>query len=68
MPELVRVKDKKTGHEFSWPADLVEGVEGVEVIDKPAVDANGEPIPAKHKTSVKEAAASKSTAVDSTKK
>lgn len=64
MPSpLVRVKDKKTGHEFSWPAHLVEGVEGVDVLDdKPATDTNGDRSPAKHKTSVaKKAAAKKST-------
>jgi hypothetical protein len=60
MPELVRVKDTTTGHEFSWPAHLIgDGVEGVEVIDKPAVDGNGEPVPPKHKTTVDKSAAAK---------
>lgn len=60
MTDLVRVKDKSTGHEFSWPARLAEGVEGVEVLDKKdAIDGSGEPVPPKHKTSVAKSAAAK---------
>lgn len=59
MTDLVRVKDKQTGHEFSWPAHLVEGVDGVDVLDKDAVDGNGEPVPPKHKTTVAQSAAAK---------
>lgn len=60
MTDLVRVKDTSTGHEFSWPAHLVEGVEGVEVLDKKAaIDGSGEIVPPKHKTTVAESAAAK---------
>lgn len=67
MPEMVRVKDKTTGHEFSWPAHLVKGVEGVEVLDKPAVGDDGEVLPAKNKTTVEKSAAGKNSASQSPK-
>jgi hypothetical protein len=59
MTDLVRVKDKSTGHEFSWPARLVVGVEGVEVLERPALDGSGEPVPPKHQTTVALSAAAK---------
>lgn len=56
MTNFVRVKDKATGHEYSVrhpnPAK-------VEVLDTPAVDRNGRPLPAKPKTSVTEQVAAK---------
>ena len=42
---FVRVKDKEAGHEFTV-ADFAVPV-GCDVIDKPAVDQNGDPLPAK---------------------
>lgn len=59
MAKYVRVKDRKTGHEFSWPAHLVEGVEGIDVLDRPATDANGERLPVKHRTTVAKSAAAR---------
>lgn len=50
MPEFVRVKDKTTGHEFSV---RVPNPAKVDVIDKPAVDLNSKPLPAKPKVAVK---------------
>lgn len=49
MSEFQRVKDKFTGHEFSvrYPDPQQH-----EVIDKDAVDLNGDPLPAKPKTNV----------------
>ncbi len=48
MTDFLRVKDNETGHEFSArrpnPAKVT-------VLDKPAVDADGRPLPAKHNVS-----------------
>lgn len=65
--EFVRVKDNKTGHEFSWPTHLVEAAEAAETggftrTDKDAVDRSGDPLPPKHKTTVEKAAASRTSA------
>lgn len=61
--DFVRVKDNKTGHEFSWPTHLVDAAEGgFTKTDKPAVDRSGAPLPPKHKTTVKKAAASRTSA------
>ena len=46
MADFVRVKDKETGHEFSLAARSVNA-DLHDVLDKPAVDANGRPLPAK---------------------
>lgn len=43
MP-YTRVKDPETGHEYS----TLVVVEGLQVLDKPAEDAYGQPLPAKH--------------------
>lgn len=66
MPEYVRVKDKQTGHEFSLPAGTFDP-EVVTVLEKDAVDPGGAPLPVKHKTTVADAAASKSGAAASQK-
>lgn len=50
MPELVRVKAKKSGHEFTVAAVRLEDetfAAGVKVLDKPAARADGTPLPAK---------------------
>ena len=56
MSEFVRVKDKATGHEYSARRP---DLDKVEVLDKPAVDRNGRPLPPKYKTSVTNQAAAK---------
>jgi hypothetical protein len=57
MPEFQRVRDKRTGHEYSTK----RVTDDHEVLkNKRAVDANGRALPAKPKTSVaKKASASK---------
>lgn len=59
MPEYVRVKDKQTGHEFSLPEGSFDP-EAVTTLEKDAVDPGGAPLPVKYKTTVAEAAGSKS--------
>lgn len=54
----VRVKDKVTGHEFSMPEGTFDE-DAVTVLDKPATDPGGVPLPVKHKTTVAQAADSK---------
>lgn len=56
---FVRVKDKLTGHEFSV---RFADPEQHEVLDKDAVDNNGEPLPPKPKTTATAQAAAKKTA------
>lgn len=51
MPDFVRVKDKASRHEFT--IDAINVVDGLEVIDKPAVDPRGNPLPAKPSVPVK---------------
>ena len=56
MSEFQRVKDKATGHEYSVRhPDLAK----VKVLDEPAIDRNGHPLPAKPKMSVTEQVAAK---------
>lgn len=42
MPEPIRVKDNKTGHEYSTYGTAVEGLTK---LDEPAVDVHGELLP-----------------------
>lgn len=46
MPEYVRVKDKSTKHEKSIVAG--SSMDGWEVLDKPAANPDGTPLPDKH--------------------
>lgn len=48
MPEWTRVRDKSTGHEFSVAR---VNPKAHDVLDKPAVDRNGSPLPAKPRVS-----------------
>lgn len=58
--EVVRVKQKKSGHELTRTAEWAKRYsEGYDVVDKAAVSPDGERLPAKTKTSVAEAAAKK---------
>jgi hypothetical protein len=45
--ERVRVKDPVSGHEFTTTRDHAES-NGLTVLDRPAVDAFGRDVPAKH--------------------
>lgn len=56
---FVRVKDKATGHELSLPEGSFDP-EAVDVLDRPATDPGGEPLPVKYKTTVDQAAETKS--------
>lgn len=50
MTEWVRVKDMSTGHEYPAAADTIPpgGIDGLQVlVNKPAVTAAGDPLPAK---------------------
>ena len=52
MTEWVRVQDSVTGHQFTLSRSAVDGVYGLKILDgRPAVDAVGRPLPAKHRTS-----------------
>lgn len=59
MADYVRIKDNGTGHEFSMHAGTFDE-KGVTILDKPATDPGGEPLPVKYKTTVNQAAESKS--------
>lgn len=63
MPDFVRVKQAETGHELTVPREHFEAVpkDAYVLLDKPAVDAAGTPLPAKHRTSVSHEAAKKQT-------
>ena len=51
MPNFVRIKHKTTGTEYTVSADIAIGSDA-EVIDKPAVDDAGKPLPPKYKSPV----------------
>lgn len=51
MPKFVRVKNKMTGSEYTVAADLPLG-EDVVVLNKPATNRDGKPLPEKHKTNL----------------
>ena len=59
MTDYVRVKQAVTGHELTLPAEHVQAApaDAYTVIDKDAVDASGDPIPAKYKVTVAPSAA-----------
>lgn len=62
MPEYVRVKQKETGHELSVPVAHLEAYpDGYAEVKKDAVDAAGDPLPPKYKTSVSTEAAKSNT-------
>ena len=48
MPEFIRVKDQVTKHEKSIVAGA--SLDGWEVLDKPAANPDGTPLPDKHYT------------------
>jgi len=61
MTDFVRVKQGGTGHELSLPSEHVEVAEegAYTVLDKPAVDEGGTPLPPKFHTTVSQKAAEK---------
>jgi hypothetical protein len=56
MSEFIRVRQIETGHELSVPKSHADAGDGYEVLDKPAVDSAGGPLPPKYRTTVDEAA------------
>lgn len=58
MPEFIRVRCKSTKHEKSIPASAPLG--GYEVLDKPATNPDGTPLPDKHHVALKSLSSSKS--------
>jgi hypothetical protein len=56
---FIRVEDKATGHQFSIREDQFDE-NAVKKVDKPAIDAAGDVIPPKHKTSVAKQASARS--------
>lgn len=62
-PTHVRVKDDATGHELTVTRARFENAPkgAFTVVDKPAVQADGTPVPPKYKTTVAKAAAAKQT-------
>lgn len=56
----VRVRQAGTGHELSVPeSHVAANPDGYEVTDKAVVDAAGDPLPPKYRTTVEQAAARK---------
>ena len=49
--EWVRVRDERTGHHYTVTKTKAEGDKALKIIDAPAVDINGRPLPPKtHQT------------------
>ena len=61
MSDYLRVKDNETGHEFTIRSDAYDKALHTKV-DKPALDAHGEPAPVKYRTTATRAAKAASTA------
>jgi len=59
--EFVRVKDPGTGHEVTVPRRVAEA-EKLTVLDKPALDSNGRPLPGKPHVELAKAPAPKADA------
>ncbi|VXC08684.1 hypothetical protein [Aeromicrobium sp. 9AM] len=58
MTNFVRVRDNETGHEYSVAESRFDLEPDLFTkLDKPATDPTGEPLPAKHKTTVAKKAA-----------
>lgn len=64
MPDFVRVKSDR-GHEFTTTDGLASEL-GLPVVEKPAVDSNGRPLPAKPNVSKRGRGKSKPAARDNT--
>ena len=48
MPEYVRIREAQTGAQITVSRDYAEAYpEGLEILDKPAVNADGRPLPNK---------------------
>lgn len=61
MPEYIRVRDKATGHEYTVTAARFDDASHTR-LDRPALDAHGEPAAPKYRTSATKKAAAKKTA------
>lgn len=66
MTEFVRVKQKETGHELSVPTSHAEASDGYSIVDKPAVDSAGRPLPPKYREQVDKIARRKRSAAPAT--
>ncbi|MCR1785303.1 hypothetical protein KVF89_22375 [Nocardioides carbamazepini] len=55
-PEYIRVRQIETGHQLSVPKSHAEATGGYEVLDKPAIDSAGRPLPPKYFTTLDPAA------------
>ncbi|KAB2807987.1 hypothetical protein F9L07_25290 [Pimelobacter simplex] len=56
--EFIRVRQIETGHQLSVPRSHAEATGGYEPLNKPAVDAAGDPLPPKYHTTLNPAGAS----------
>lgn len=65
MTEFLRVRDNDTSHEYTIRAGQFN-TDAHTQIDKPALDAHGDPSPVKHKTTVKKAAEKAGSAMKAT--
>ena len=54
--DYVRIKDERSKHEFTVTAAYADAVKA-KVLDKPAVDASGNPLPPTYHRTIEEAAA-----------
>lgn len=52
MSEYIRVRQIETGHQLSVPRSHAEATGGYEVLDKPAVDSAGRPLPPKYRVTL----------------
>lgn len=53
MTQYVRVRDKDTSHHYSIPRSRYDATPELwQLLKQPATDAGGDPLPAKHHTSV----------------
>jgi hypothetical protein len=55
MKDPIRVRAKDTGHEMTIPEARFDA-DAFQKVDKPALDAHGEPAPVKYRTSVAKSA------------
>lgn len=63
MPEYLRVRDKETGHHYSVTRESFDAnPDAWQELKQPATDSAGDPLPAKHKTTVADSATDKQAA------
>lgn len=52
MSNLVRVQHAVTGHQYTVGATRAASDDNLKVLDKPAVNLNGDPLPPKYRTTI----------------